>query len=182
MQTQVSTAPTRASAIGNLVKVTRVYGAITDRASTDRWAAAWPRPRSRASWAVRTAGPVGGRGRRRPIGRAGGTDTHATGPRGAAGPCSGDGRGVGGRTRRTQRPRLVGARVDGGLRGPAWASRAAQVRRCVRIWSFTDVWVMQATSRMGPRHVGHDSGSAVSVPGVGPSDLSDRYVTAFALR
>ena len=60
-------------------------------------------------------------------------------------------------------PRLVGARVDGGLRGPAWASRAAQVRRCVRIWSITDAWVMNATMRIAPWQVGHASGSTSKI-------------------
>ncbi len=36
------------------------------------------------------------------------------------------------------------ARVDGGLRGPACASRAARARRWMRFWSITDARVMQA--------------------------------------
>ena len=52
-------------------------------------------------------------------------------------------------------PRLAGARVDGGLRGPACASREVRVRRWVRIWSITDVWVMQATRRIAPWQDGH---------------------------
>ena len=77
------------------------YGLIQDlkqRRMLDDTLVSWSAPRWRAAWAVRTAGPVRGRCRRGPIGRAGGTDTHATGPRVAAGPCSGDGRGVGRRT------------------------------------------------------------------------------------
>jgi hypothetical protein len=70
-------------------------------------------------------------------------------------------------------PRLAGLRVDGGLRGPAWASRAARVRRWVRIWAITDVWVMNATNGMEPRHVGHASGSTSKIcwnaAAVGPS-------------
>ena len=41
---------------------------------------------------------------------------------GRIGPCSGDGRGVGGRSARDV-SRLAEARADGGLRAPAWASR-----------------------------------------------------------
>ena len=48
---------------------------------------------------------------------------------------------------------------DGGLRAPPGATVVARVRRCVRIWSITDVWVMNAMIRMGPRHVGHARGS-----------------------
>ncbi len=133
--------------------IRRVYDAIADRASTDRWAAACPPPRSRASWAVRTAVPVGGRYRRGPIGRAGGTAAHAKGPRGAAGRRGRAQGAVGasadGRAARAVL-RLAGARVDGGLRGPACASRAARVRRWVRIWSITDVCVMNATTRIAP--------------------------------
>gem|GEM_PF-2802095 len=60
-------------------------------------------------------------------------------------------------------PRLAGARVDGGLRGPACASRAARVRKWVRIWSITDVWVMQATRRIAPWQDGHASGSTSKI-------------------
>ncbi|MDA1082311.1 MAG: hypothetical protein O2973_11685, partial [Gemmatimonadetes bacterium] len=74
--------------IGNSIGVGRVNGVIADRASTDRRAAACPPPRSRASWAVRTAVPVGGDagGDRSdaPV-RAGGTAAHAKGPRVVAG-------------------------------------------------------------------------------------------------
>jgi hypothetical protein len=44
------------------------------------------------------------------------------------------------------------------LRGPACASRAVRVRRCARIWSITDVWVMKATIRIAWWRVGHASG------------------------
>ena len=37
-----------------------------------------------------------------------------------------------------------GPRVEGGLRASAWAAVAARVRRCVRIWSITDGWVMKS--------------------------------------
>ena len=57
-------------------------------------------------------------------------------------------------------PRLAEARVDGGLRAPAWTARA---RRWVRIWSITDAWVMHAMIRIGPRHVGHASGSTSTI-------------------
>ena len=46
-----------------------------------------------------------------------------------------------------------GPRVDGRLRASAWAAAAARVRRCVRIWSITDCWVMNA-----PWQMGHASG------------------------
>ena len=45
------------------------------------------------------------------------------------------------------------------VRGPACDSRAARARRCVRIWSITDVCVMKATMRIAPWQVGHASGS-----------------------
>ena len=63
-------------------------------------------------------------------------------------------------------PRLAGARVDAGLRAPAfaaWAAWAAQERRWVRIWSITAAWVMNARIRMGPRQVGHASGSTSKI-------------------
>ncbi len=97
-----------------------------------------------------------------PMSRAGGTAAHADGPRVVAerrgraqrtGAASADERG--GRAG----PQLAGARVDGGLRGPACAAREARVRRWVRIWSITDVWVMPATRRSAPWQVGHLSGS-----------------------
>jgi len=97
-----------------------------------------------------------------PMSRAGGTAAHADGPRVVAerrgrpqmtGAASADERGV------RAGPRLAGARVDGGLRGPACAAREARVRRWVRIWSITDVWVMQATRRIAPWQDGHASGS-----------------------
>ena len=176
----------------------------------------------------------------------------ASGRTQVTGGASADGRGE------RDAPRLAGARVDGGLLAPAWvacAAREARVRRCARIWSITDAWVMNATMRMAPWQVGHasestsniccsrvahrrlasvgarrgaatmaggaqgagsacrrmprgrlayqpsyrvvtcplsgiwtstrarnSSGSTVSVPAVGPSDLSERYVTAFAVR
>ena len=59
--------------------------------------------------------------------------------------------------------RLAGARVDGGLRGPACASRAARARRRARIWSITDAWVMHATTRIVPWQVGHASGSTSKI-------------------
>jgi transposase len=64
---------------------------------------------------------------------------------------------------RSDAPRFVGARVDGGLRGPPCASRAARVRRCARIRSITETWVMNATTRMGPWQVGHASGSTSKI-------------------
>ena len=67
--------------------------------------------------------------------------------------ASADGRGV------RDGPRLVGARVDGGLCGPACVARAARVRRCARSWSITDACVMNATRRSAPWQVGHASGS-----------------------
>ena len=63
-------------------------------------------------------------------------------------------------------PRRAGARVDGGLRAPAraaWSACAARVRRCVRIWSITDVCVMNATIRIAPWHVGHARGSTSKI-------------------
>ena len=57
---------------------------------------------------------------------------------------SADGRGA------RDAPRLTGARVDGGLRGPACDSRAARVRSWVRSWSMTDDCVMHATMRIPP--------------------------------
>jgi hypothetical protein len=51
------------------------------------------------------------------------------------------------------------ARVDGGRRGPACASREARVRRGVRIWSITDVCVMNSTRRIASWQDGHASGS-----------------------
>ncbi len=153
--------------IGISIGVGRVYGAIADRASTDWRATACPPTRSCASRAVGTAVTVGERCRRGPIRRAGGTAAHAKRHRGGTGRrrgrthgpvgASADGRGA------RDAPRLAGARVDGGLRGPTCASRAARVRRWVRIWSITDVWVMNATIRMGPRHVGHASESTSKI-------------------
>jgi hypothetical protein len=101
-----------------------------------------------------------------PMSRAGGTAAHADGPRVVAerrgrpqmtGAASADERGV------RAGPRLAGARVDGGLRGPACAAREARVRRWVRIWSITDVWVMKATMRIAPWQVGHLSGSTSKI-------------------
>ena len=60
-------------------------------------------------------------------------------------------------------PRLGRARVDGGLRAPAWAVCAARVRRWVRIRSITAVCVMHATIRIAPWHVGHASGSTSKI-------------------
>ncbi len=74
--------------------------------------------------------------------------------------ASADGRGA------RDAPRLVGARVDGGLLAPAWvacAARAARVRRCARSWSITDACVMNATMRMAPWQVGHASGSTSKI-------------------
>jgi hypothetical protein len=58
---------------------------------------------------------------------------------------------------------LLGARVDGGLPGPACASRELRVRRWVRIWSITDVWVMKATMHIAPWQDGHASGSTSKI-------------------
>ena len=58
---------------------------------------------------------------------------------------------------------LTGARVDGGLRGPPCASRAARVRRCERFRSIPEAWVMNATTRMGLWQVGHASGSTSKI-------------------
>ena len=54
-----------------------------------------------------------------------------------------------------------GSRAPGAMggRAPTWASVVVRARRCVRIWSITDVWVMTAMIRMGPWHVGQASGS-----------------------
>ena len=76
------------------------------------------------------------------------------------GGASADGRGE------RDAPRLAGARVDGGLRAPAWvacAAREARVRRGARIWSITDAWVMNATMRMAPWQVGHASESTSKI-------------------
>jgi len=48
-----------------------------------------------------------------------------------------------------------GPRVDGGLRAPPWAAVVARVRRCVRIRSITDGFVMQATRRITLWQLGH---------------------------
>ncbi len=61
------------------------------------------------------------------------------------------------------RPGPDGPRVDGGLRAAAWVVVAARVRRCARIWSITEAWVMNAMIRMGPRHVGQASGSTSKI-------------------
>ncbi len=118
----------------------------------------------RGPWERRA--PWGERCRRGPIRRAGGTAAHAEGPRVLAGRW-GRTQVTGGASANGRRahvvPRLAGARVDGGLRGPACASREARVRRWVRIWSITDVWVMNATTRMGPWQVGHASGSTSTI-------------------
>ena len=45
----------------------------------------------------------------------------------------------------------------GGLRAPPGAAVVAR-RRCVRIWSITDGWVMHEMIRMGSWHVGHARG------------------------
>ncbi len=68
--------------------------------------------------------------------------------------------------------RLAEARVDGGLRAPAWTARA---RRWVRIWSIPDAWVMRAMIRIGPRHVGHASGSTSTIC----KDLVDDIVAGY---
>ena len=81
-------------------------------------------------------GPGGGRCRRGgPIGGA----AHTNGPRRGGGARRGRARGVvgalaGGRGERDV-SRLAGARVDGGLRAPAWAVWTARKRRWVRTWS-----------------------------------------------
>ncbi len=108
--------------------------------------------------------------------RVGGTVAHADGPRVVAerrgrpqvtGAASANGR------RARAGPRLAGARRDGGLRGPACASREARVWRWVRIWSITDVWMMPATMRIAPWQDGHASGSTSTIcwrsAAVGPS-------------
>jgi transposase len=61
--------------------------------------------------------------------------------------------------RRDRRPRAH--RETGG--GVPSASRAARVRRCARIRSITETWVMNATTRMGPWPVGHASGSTSNI-------------------
>jgi hypothetical protein len=126
--------------------------------------------------------------RRGPICRAGGDDRPrrrsplVAGRRGWAqvtGGASAGGRGA------RDAPRLPGARVDGGLRAPVWGPCAARVRRCVRIWSITDAWVMNAMIRMGPRHVGHASGSTSKIcwrrAAVGPSPTGGRPRSAPAV-
>ena len=39
----------------------------------------------------------------------------------------------------------------------------ARPRRCARIWSITEAWVMHTMIRMVPRHVGHASGSTSKI-------------------
>ena len=127
------------------------------RAGTSGRVAACPRPRRRASGAVRFAGvaastrPVGlrqcpmGPSARRMSPRVVGRRGRAQRARGAAlaqwrarlpqMPCSA---GAGGHRRSAEGPGAAGPRVDGGLRASAWASGEARARRCVRIWSITD--------------------------------------------
>ena len=71
--------------------------------------------------------------------------------------------------------RLARARVDGGLRGPACASREARVPRWVRIWSSTDVCVMHAKMRIAPWPVGYASGSAAAGADHMPDSAADRH-------
>ena len=61
-------------------------------------------------------------------------------------------------------PRLAGAGVDAGLRA---AAEAARVWRCVRIWSITEICVMNATMRIGLGLTSHPA-RAAGVPAVGP--------------
>ncbi len=114
--------------------IRRASRAIADLASAAWRAVAYRRSRSGASSAAGTAVKVGGRTWPGPIGRAGGTAAHAEGPRVVAGrrgrpqvtgAASADGRGA------RAVPRLGRARVVGGLRGPACATREARVRRWV---------------------------------------------------
>ena len=110
-------------------------GAMPARAHSSRW---WDRRPHRRS-------PRGG---------------GASGRTQVTGGASADGRGE------RDAPRLAGARVDGGLLAPAWvacAAREARVRRCARIWSITDAWVMNATMRMAPWQVGHASESTSNI-------------------
>ena len=98
------------------------------------------------------------RGRRGPIGGAGGTDAHAERLRAEAG-CRGEAQWV----RCTAAARRgasgpAGPRVDGALRAPAWAACAARVRRCVRILSITEACVINATIRIAPWQAGHARG------------------------
>ena len=156
---------TSRNAIGNSIEVVGVSAPVPCLASAGKRASARPPPRRCASRAVRPAVRAGaGGGRRNSPGRCGGTAAHAERPRLVAGRRGGgrphaqvmvsaDGRGT------RDAPRPTGAHVDGGLRGPACDSRAARVRRWVRIWSMTDDGVMNATMRMTPWQAGHASGS-----------------------
>jgi len=142
--------------------IRRGYRVIVGLASAARPVAACPPSRSCASSAGRPAVAAQGRMPAGPIARRRGTVARAERPRVVAGrrearPHAGVGASADGREARDV-PRLAGARVDGGLRAPAWAARE---RRWARIWSITDAWVMHAMLRMGPRHVGHASGSTL---------------------
>jgi hypothetical protein len=152
--------------IGNSIEVGGVQPLGHCLKRTGERASARRPPRRCASRAVRSAVRTGDPGPAGPRDRRGETAAHAGGPRVVAGPR--------GRTpvtrgasaeRRGARavPRLAGARVDGGRRGPACAAREARVRRWVRIGSITDVWVMPATRRLAPWQDGHASGSTSKI-------------------
>ena len=65
------------------------------------------------------------------------------------GGASADGRGA------RDVPRIAGARVDGGTPWPGVPLTGGAGPKVVRIWSITDVWVMQATMHIAPWQDGH---------------------------
>jgi len=69
---------------------------------------------------------------------------HAERPRVAA-----ERRGLAQRTLGAAAAAVAGARVGGGLRGPACASLVARARRCARIWSITDALALRAARHIG---------------------------------
>jgi len=118
---------------------------------------------------------MGARSQRGPIGRPGGTDVHAEHPRTWAGRRGEAQRAWWAAAGRRVAPGPDNPRVEGGRRAAAWAAVPARARSCARIWSITDVWVMHAMIRMGPRHVGHARGSTSKIccrsAAVGPSPI-----------
>ena len=138
---------------GSAVNIRRTYGAIADQARAGR----------RASLSVRTTWPVGIRSPRGPIGRPGGTDAHAERPRTSSGHRGEAHWAWWAAAGRRVAPGPGGPWVEGGLRAAALAAVAARARRCARIWSITDAWVMNAMIRMGPRHVEHARGSTSKI-------------------
>jgi len=143
------------------------YGGIADLASAAWRAATGLRFRAGRVRAAGISVTVGGRPPRGPGCRAGRMAAHADRPRGGAGRRGARSHGSVGASadERGARavPRLGRARVDGGLRAPAWAVCAARVRRWVRIRSITAVCVMPAMIRIAPWHVGHASGATSKI-------------------